>query len=61
MVNSLYSEACVVGGAPPAVEAATNLSPSTRATSASVCRLATLARTTGSSFMGSPSRVAPFT
>jgi hypothetical protein len=37
VVNSLYSDASEVGGAPPWDEAKTNLRPSTRATSASVC------------------------
>ena len=56
VVNSLYSDASAVGGAPPCDEAKTNLSPSTRATSASVCRWAICDRTTASSLSGSPSR-----
>ena len=43
MVNSLYSDASVVGRRPALRRAvATNFSPSTRATSASVCRWARL-------------------
>ena len=58
VVNSLYSEASEVGGAPPWDEAKTNLSPSTRATSAWVWSWAIRDRTTASSLSGSPSRVA---
>ena len=47
VVNSLYSDASAVGGAPPWDEAKTNLRPSTRATSAWVCSWAIRARTTG--------------
>ena len=42
VVNSLYSDASEVGGAPPCDEANTNLRPSTRATSASVCEVGDL-------------------
>ena len=58
-LNSVMINAGRIVG--PAVAAATNLRPSTRATSASVWRWAIWARTWTSSLSGSPSRVAPFT
>ena len=57
MAKSLYSDASVVGGAPPFIDLATKRSPSTRATSQSVANLATSWRTTGSSARGWSSRV----
>ena len=58
VVKSLYSEAWVVGGAPPFIDACTTRSPSTRDTSRSVASCAMRRRTTGSSRRGSPSREA---